>query len=475
MALLLVLVPLAFAAFAFVSPWERMRPWVVTAGGMANLALALAAVATPRVEALGGWLLLDPIGRVVVGFTSVLFAACALYVPAYLAAYPAAKTRIFCSCVIALIALLNLVAEAHHLGLMWIALETATLVAAPLIYFHRTPKSLEATWKYLLIGSLGVALALLGTFFLGYAALYTGDEPSLLLSDLVKHAPKMSRPWLHAAFLVLLVGYGTKMGLAPMHSWKPDAYGEAPGIAGALLAGGLTSGAFLAVLRFYRICDAAGDAAFAKPPLIALGVASMLVAAVFMARQKDYKRMLAYSSVEHMGILVLGIGIGGAATFGALLHMVNNGLTKGVLFLAAGNIHRAFGSKSIDDVRGASGRVPISAALLTGGFLAVTGTPPFGPFLSEFTILNAAVGGGHLVLAAVFLVLLALVFTGMAATVFAAVQGAPPSDSPAPRIRESLLTVLPGICLLAIVLLLGIYLPRPFEAMLEDAAAAVSP
>src|SRR3970282_693474 len=146
----------------------------------------------------------------------------------------------------------------------------------------------------------------------------------------------MSLSWLHAVFVVLLVGYGTKMGLAPMHSWKPDAYGEAPGIAGTLLAGGLTSGAFLAILRVYRICAAAGEAEFARKPMIALGLASMLVAGVFMARQKDYKRMLAYSSVEHMGILVLGIGIGGAGGVGGPPPPLHNGVPKRGVFLCAG-------------------------------------------------------------------------------------------------------------------------------------------
>src|SRR5207248_2432294 len=161
-----------------------------------------------------------------------------------------------------------------------------------------------------------------------------------------------------AAFVLLLVGYGAKMGLAPMHTWKPDAYGEAPGLVGTLLAGGVTSCAFLALLRVYQVCRASADSEFARELLMFMGIFSMAVAAVFMVRQRDFKRMLAYSSVEHMGILVLGIGIGGVGVYGALLHMINNGLAKGVLFLSAGNIHRSYGSKRADDVRGALERVP---------------------------------------------------------------------------------------------------------------------
>src|SRR5438270_12123963 len=187
------------------------------------------------------------------------------------------------------------------------------------------------------------------------------------------------------------------MGLAPMHTWKPDAYGEAPGLVGTLLAGGVTSCAFLAILRVYQICRAGSEAEFAREIMVFFGLLSMAVAAVFMARQKDFKRMLAYSSVEHMGILVLGVGVGGLAVYGALLHLINNGLVKGVLFLSAGNIHRAYGSKLTDNVRGAIRRVPLSGALFLAEFLAITGSPPFGPFVSEFTIESAAAAHGQYV------------------------------------------------------------------------------
>ena len=223
--------------------------------------------------------------------------------------------------------------------------------------------------------------------------------------------------------MLLFVGYGTKMGLAPMHTWKPDAYGEAPGMVGTLLAGGVTSCAFLAILRVYQICRAGAEAEFAREIMIFMGLLSMAVAAVFMVRQRDFKRMLAYSSVEHMGILVLGIGIGGLAVYGALLHLINNGLTKGVLFLSAGNIHRAYGSKLTDDVRGAIQRVPLSGALFLAGFLAITGSPPFGPFVSEFTIVNAAVRQRAVRRRRPVPAAPGVVFIGMGATVLAVVQG----------------------------------------------------
>jgi hydrogenase-4 component F len=289
---------------------------------------------------------------------------------------------------------------------MWVAMEATTLQCALLYFNHNAVR--WATWKYLLICSVGIALALLGSLFLAYSSVQAEPDSTLLFDQLIKDAPKLSPPWLHAAFVLLFIGYGTKMGLAPMHTWKPDAYGEAPGIVGTLLAAGVTGCAFLAILRVYQICRAGSRRRFAREIMIFMGLLSMAIGAVFMVRQRDFG-MLAYSSVEHMGILVIGIGIGGLAVYGALLHVINNGLTKGVLFLSAGNIHRAYGSKFTDDVRGAIQRVPLSAALFLTSFLAITGSPPFSPFVSEFTILNAAVDSGRYVAGSLLLLMLGVV------------------------------------------------------------------
>jgi hydrogenase-4 component F len=471
MVWLLILVPLLAAGGAVLTPSNRWRPLWVPAGGLAHLVLMGMAMATGPSAAMHGWLALDALGMVVLGFISLLFFLCALYAPAYLELRPDRPNRVFCGCLLAMLSMMSLVALSHHLGLMWVGMEATTLATAPLMFFNHNARSLEATWKYLLIGSVGIALALLGSFFLAYSSLHEGLESTLLLDDLIHLAPRLSLPWLHASFVLLLVGYGTKMGLAPMHTWKPDAYGEAPGLAGALMAGGVTSCAFLAILRFYQICVAAGEAAFAREILIFVGLLSMAVGAVFMVRQRDFKRMLAYSSVEHMGILVLGIGIGGLATFGALLHLITNGLTKGVLFLSAGNIHRAYDSKYTDDVRGAIRRLPVSGPLFLAGFLAVTGSPPGGPFISEFTILCGAFNAGNYVVAAGFLLLLATVFVGMGATVLSVVQGTPSPQASATDYHDRFRLVAPILILMGLVVLLGVYLPPPLESLLRDAAA----
>jgi hydrogenase-4 component F len=479
MVYLLVILPLVLAALTYAVPSNRWRPWLLPLGAAGHLGLVFWTVAAaadgPALPGPGSWLYLDALGKVVLGFLSVLFFLCALYAPGYLAIRSDRSNRVLCANLFAALAMMTLVTLSRHLGLMWVAMEATTLLSAPSIYFNHNARSLEATWKYLLIGSVGIALALFGSFFLAYSSLKAGLESTLLFDQLVKDAPRLSPPWLRTAFVLVFVGYGTKMGLAPMHTWKPDAYGEAPGLVGALLAGGVTSCAFLAILRFYQICSAGPEAPFAREVMVFMGLLSMAVAAVFLIRQRDVKRMLAYSSVEHMGILVLGVGLGRLAVYGALLHLLNNGFTKGVMFLSSGNIHRAYGSKVTDDVRGALRRVPFSGALFLAGFLAITGAPPFGPFVSEFTIVTAALDSGQYVSGGLMLLLLGVVFIGMGATVLTVVQGQPAEARPVGEFQEKPGTIMPICLFLALVVLLGVFVPPPLEELLREAAALLNP
>ena len=470
MILYLIIVPLLAALAAFLVTSDRVRPWIVAGAATVHTAFTVMAIAARMDHALLlPWLRLDALGRLILPIISTVFFLCAVYCIGYLRLRAERPNRIFCTVLLVFLAMTTAIVLAQHLTIMWVAMEATTLSTALLLYFNQNRRSLEATWKYLMIGSVGIALALLGTLFLAYSALLGLGEPTLLFSDLVARAHSLSTPWLRTAFVFLLVGYGTKMGLAPLHTWKPDAYGEAPGVVGALLAGGMTSCAFLALLRVYRIVDAAGQGVFARQLLVVLGLFSMATAAVFMVGQRDFKRLLAYSSVEHMGILVLGIGLGGAGIFGALLHTVNNALTKGVLFLAAGNIHRAFKSKRLEDVTGAIRRLPLSGSLFLAGFLAITGSPPFGPFVSELTILTAAMDSHRFIIAALYLLLLAVIFIGMGATVLAVVQGTPPEDPEGRSYRESLFKTAPILVSLALVLVMGTWIPSPIMALLHDA------
>lgn len=466
----MICIPLLMALVAALLPSDRLRPWLLPLTTIIHFGLTVKAVFSPSRFSLTDWLSLDPAGKPVLLLVSFLFLMVSFYIVGYLRYRSERPNRIFCACLLACLGTLTLVTWSNHLGVMWVAIETTALSTAPLIYFNHNPRSIEATWKYLLIGSVGIALALLGSFFLAYASLHSGMQPTLLFEKLLVDAPTLSKPWLHAAFVLMLIGYGTKMGLAPMHTWKPDAYGAAPGAVGALLAGGITSCAFLCILRIYQICQASGDGPYIAPILLFMGLLSMVIAGIFMVGQQDYKRMLAYSSVEHMGILIFGLGLGAPALFGTMLHMINNGLTKGVLFLSAANIHRSYNSTTTDVVRGALRRVPWSATLFLTGFLAITGSPPFGPFISEFSILNAGFATGHFVISGLFLLFLLIIFIGMGATVLSVVQGRPPADAPKTPYREGFSTIAPPLILLALVLAFGLCIPGPLNALLQDAA-----
>jgi hydrogenase-4 component F len=474
MILLIILVSFVLGASAFAWPDNRTRPRLLLVGAAIHLAGVISLWTHPEGPVLSGYIFLDAAGKVVVSTSSVLFLASAIYAQGYLQRRADRDNRVFVGGLLILLSAMTTVGVAQHLGVLWVAIEVTTLATAPLIYFNHNARSLEAAWKYLLVSSLGIALALLGTFFLALSGAGPGGPKSLLLDDLIRAGPELSKPWVRTAFVFLLVGYGTKMGLAPLHSWKPDAYGEAPGLLGALMAGGITNFAFLSVVRVFQVMRAAGEAPFASDALLALGLLSMALAAVFMAGQRDFKRMLAYSSVEHMGILAVALGLGGSAVGGAFYHVVNNGLSKGVLFLAAGNIHRAYGSKRIDDVRGAMRRLPISGPLFLGGFLAVTGTPPFSPFWSEFIILNGAFSSGRWVVGAFFLLFLAVIFIGMGATVLHVVQGDDRGAPGQPGFKDGWLTAGPPLVLLLMVLALGLWLPRALQGLFQAAAHLVT-
>src|SRR5450756_922979 len=292
----LILLPLLAALVTAVTPSARARPLIVAGAALLHLAGALAVRSGDAI--FGGWFLADPLGRLVLLVVSVLFTLCALYGVEYLRIRKERPNLVFCVCLLTFLSMTTAMTMAQHLAVMWVAVEGATLSTAVLIYFNQNARSLEAAWKYLMIGSVGIALALLGSLFVAYAALHgaSGDE-SLLFGALLEHGSGLSRPWLRAGFVLLVVGYGTKMGLAPMHTWKPDAYGEAPGVVGALLAGGMTSVAFLALTRIWQICGIAGETAFTSRILLTMGLFSMAVAGIFMISQRDFKRMLAYSSI----------------------------------------------------------------------------------------------------------------------------------------------------------------------------------
>ncbi|MBX3736071.1 MAG: Fe-S-binding domain-containing protein [Candidatus Didemnitutus sp.] len=476
-ALLLILVPFAGALAAAVWPSDRTRPWLLPVVGVAHAALSLWLLVAPPPMADGAWLAFDPLARALLPMVSLLFLLCAFYGVSYLRVRAERPNRTFVALMLAMLGLMSAAHQARHLGVLWIATEGLTLAAVPLLHFNATPRAFEATWKYLLVGGTGIALSLLGSFCLGYASLHTGGGGDLTFSALTAQGAGLSRPWVLAAWVLLLAGYGTKMGLAPMHTWKPDAYGEASGIVGAMLAGGVTTVAFTAILRVRAVVAAAGAGAVADRTLLAIGLFSLIVAALFLLGTRDFKRMLAYSSVEHMGILAVAAGLGRVGVWAAVFHVWNNGLTKGALFLSAGNIRRAAGASTMDEVRGMAALTPQSAAIFVAGLFAVTACPPFGPFFSELLIVRTAFAADRVGVAAVFLAGLLFAFFGLTRVVFGIVDGRPrvAARAGSRRFRETAGLILPPLLLLGCSLWLGLATPDVLRESWDAAVALLFP
>jgi hydrogenase-4 component F len=475
--LLLIIVPLIGAALAAGWPNDRTRPWFLPAIGGVHLVLTLWLFINPPVVPADAWLGFDPLARAVLPAVSLLFLVCAAYGVAYQRIRSERSNRVFVAVLLAILGLLSAGHQARHLGLLWITTEAVTLAAVPLLHFNNTPRAFEATWKYLLVGGTGIALSLLGSFCLGYASLHGGGVGDLTFTALTAQGTGLSHPWVLTAWVLLLVGYGTKMGLAPMHTWKPDAYGEAPGIVGALLAGGVTTVAFTAILRVRAVIASAGEGPMADRTLLVIGLFSMLVAALFLLGTRDFKRMLAYSSVEHMGILCIGAALGGAGAAAALFHVWSNSLTKGALFLSAGNMRRAAGSPLMDEVRGMAVLTPRSAAIFVAGMFAVTACPPFGPFFSELQVVRAALEGGHGLATAMFLICLLLAFFGLTRVVFGIVDGRPRPTARANsrKFVETAGVVVPPLVLLGFSLWLGLFTPATLREAWLAAVAQLYP
>jgi hydrogenase-4 component F len=465
MLFLLILMPVLCAGAVFLPFRRHFRVQLLCAVSLVHLAFVVSFWRHLPAPELNGFLVLDQLGLIVLSIISVLFLSVAVYMIGYFSKEQR-SIRTLTGCLLFLLSSMTLVSVSYHMGLFWVAIETTTLASAPLISFYRSEQSLEATWKYLLICSVGIALALLGTFFLAIAA---HDTHTLLLTSLLNNAPTLSVNWLKLSVIFLLVGYGCKMGLAPTHSWKPDAYGQAPGFAAVLMAGGLTQCAFLALLRVSQICGKTGLTDFYASILIVTGVLSLLVPAFFILSERNIKRAFAYSSIEHMGIMVLGLAFGGIGVFGALFHMINNALSKVVMFLAAGSIAQKYNSARMDDVRGVIHVYPMTGIFLIVGLLAGTGMFPFATFHSELMILNSAIRSGHYALALAGVGCLAIIFIGIARIVLEMVYGVP-SEPVLPKKENFWMNVAIGSAAVALIVI-GLWMPPFLEKILQDAAA----
>lgn len=352
---------------------------------------------------------------------------------------------------------------------MWIAIEATTLSTAFLISFYNRPTAIEAAWKYLILNSLGLLLSLLGTLmFLALPEIKTG---TLDWDALKSMAASLNPLAVKIAFIFILVGYGTKVGLVPLHTWKPDAYAKAPTPIAALLAGVLLNVAFFAILRFKSVADIAVGADFSSKLLIFFGIISILLAALMIFAQKNYKRLLAYSGIEHAGLLALGFGFGGLGVFAALLHMLYHALVKALLFFAVGNIFLKYSSTKMKNISGVFRALPLTAPLFFGGFIAIAGLPPFGIFTTKLLLLSSGMEQYPWIVGIV-LFALAVVFFGFFQHVTAMFFGSLPEGIE--RGESDIFTQAMPLLLAALIIVLSWSFPEALRTLIEFAAYRLS-
>lgn len=350
--------------------------------------------------------------------------------------------------------------------IMWISIEATTLSTAFLISFYNKPTSMEAAWKYLIINSVGLLLGFFGTLLFLYPAMASGNHELANWQTLLSSAAAVNPFIAKIAFIFILIGYGTKVGLVPMHTWLPDAHSKAPAPISALFSGVLLNVAFLAVLRFKSVIDISIGEYFSQELFILFGLLSIVIAAFIIFIQKNYKRLLAYHSIEHMGIITLGFGFGGIASFAALLHLIYHSLAKSALFLLAGNIILKYSSTKINKISGMIKILPLTSILFFIGFLALAGIPPFGIFITEFTILSTGIKINP-VITIIVLLSLVLVVAGIIKHVSEMIFGEPVREIS--KGESGINTVFPIVFLIAILIFISFFVPAEMQSILHSA------
>lgn len=474
--------PALAGLLALATPGRRRVLAVMSAGVivavLAGIGLLTASAAGARpIEAFHGWLFLDRLSAFHLVLLLLVYVSASVFAWIYYGreiehdALTNGQAKQFASLWCGSLAAMGLTLVSNNLGLMWVGIEAVTLLTAFLICQHRSKESLEAMWKYLVINSVGVAFAFMGTLLAAAAAKHALHAHEVLLWTSLMKAGNLNPVLMKVAFIFLLVGYGTKAGLAPMHSWLPDAHSQAPAPVSALFSGFMLNLALYCILRYIPLTEAAtGHQGWSLGLLVLLGLVSIGVSAVFILFQKDAKRLLAYSSVEHIGIMALGVGLGGAAA--ALFHALNHALAKTLAFCAAGRLAQLRGGPQLDKLAGAGRASPVWGAGLVVMLLALAGLAPFALFMSEFQVLQAAIGAHAPAVTTLFLAGLGVVAIGLfsVAIPIAWKKPAAPEAPAKPGLLETLAVLAPLVALVV----LGVWMPAPLRAALAGAAAVIT-
>jgi hydrogenase-4 component F len=469
----LLVIPAAAAALLAVVPGYRLGARLNVAASLLTFLAALLLFVRRPEPVAGGYLFVDDLNIVFVvlgtfvGFTTSTFSAGYIAHEIETGRLTPLHLRFYHGMYQALSFAMNLGLLADNIGLMWVAVELATLTTVLMVGIYRTHEALEAAWKYFILGSVGIALALFGTILVYMAARPVIGEghDAMVWTTLVAHAHEFSPRLLDVAFVFLMLGYGTKVGLVPLHAWLPDAHAEGPTPISAVLSGLLLNVALYALLRFKMLMAANPLAVAPGPLLITLGLVSLIFAAFMLYLRRDIKRLFAYSSIEHMGIIAFAFGVGGPlADFAGLLHMTMHSLTKSAIFFAVGRVAQIKGTQRLDDIHGLTESHPLLGWSLVAAVAAIAGLPPFGIFTSEFLLVTSTFA--RLPWIAVPLVFgLALAFAALLLKVSGIAFGRPTRSLPTHGIA-----LLPMWLHLALVLVAGLWLPEPLVAWFRNVA-----
>lgn len=361
-----------------------------------------------------------------------------------------------------------------NLGLSWVFIEATTLASAYLIYFNKTKHALEAAWKYVFICSIGISLAFVGIILLSIG---TGSINSLFFDDLYACAAKLNPFWLKLSFVFILIGIGTKMGLAPVHAWLPDAHSEAPSPVSALLSATLLNSAFLVILRVFKLMELTHLDHYARILLMSMGILSLFITAVFVFNINNYKRMLAYSSIENMGIIAIGIAVGGLGVYAAMLHLIGHSLIKASFFLTAGNILKRFKTKKISDISGILKVDKTTGWLWILSFVGIAGLPPSPLFLSEFLLVKTLIEKNQFITALIIMILLTIIIYGIGKSIIKMSFGdikMQETEFDLIHKKIPLIMYAPQIIFISAALMLGIYMPPYINQIINNAVLAIT-
>ena len=473
LAVALTLGPAA-AALSLGLPLARARATqlLVVVGLLASALAVVAAVSPSTAPLLGGYVRFDATARLFLAFVDPIFLGVSVYVWNRVATTPALADGIprFVGCALLFLGAANAVLIANHLLVHWIALEVTTLAAAPLIVRAGLPSTRLASFRYLLFSSVGLGLVLLGLVCLGRAFESAGHAPSFFLDDLAALAPSSTSLWGRLGVALAVLGLGTKLGLAPMYSWLPEAYDEAPPAVTALLGAVQFNAALVVLLRVVHALRPAHPGLIGSE-LVTLGLVSMVVSTFSIIATRNMKRLLAYASINHAGVIAIGLGIGKAASYGVLLYVISNAFIKAILFLTAGKIKAHYRTKDTRQIAGLLKDLPYSGVFLMVGTFALLGFPPFGSFFGELLILSALVGSGHIFVFAAFCVLITMTFVATGRTIFPMIWGEPRQSRTWPR--QTFLSAAPKLFFLVALVVLGVYIPRVVNDLIQQVAATL--